>query len=79
MTNMEKYKEAFVKIFEASEDELGDGFTNQTCEKWDSVTQMALISELEDRFDIMMDIDDIYELNSFTAGIDILKKYEVVF
>lgn len=77
MTNLEKYKSAFVEVFEIKEDELGDDFTNETCGKWDSVTQMALIAALENAFDIMMDIDDIYELNSYNAGIAVLKKYEV--
>ncbi|MBR5420253.1 MAG: acyl carrier protein [Lachnospiraceae bacterium] len=77
MSNLELYKKAFVNVFEVSEEDLGDAFTSDACEKWDSVSQMALVTELENAFDIMIDIDDIYELNSFNAGIEILKKYEV--
>lgn len=77
MTNMEKYKQAFVEVFEVAPEQLGDGFNSDSCEKWDSVTQMALITSLENAFDIMIDIDDIYEFNSFNAGIEIMRKYEV--
>lgn len=77
MTNLEKYRNAFAGVFEVDEKVLGDGFTNETCNKWDSVTQMALVSALEDSFGIMMDIDDIYELNSYNSGIELMKKYGV--
>ena len=38
---------------------------------------MAMIAELEEAFDISMDIDDIIEFSSYNKGIEILKKYEV--
>ena len=40
---------------------------------------MALISALEDAFDIMFDTDDIIDLSSFEKGKEILKKYDVEF
>jgi len=44
---------------------------------WDSVGHMALIAELEESFDIMMETDDIIDFSSFKKGIEILKKYDV--
>jgi len=38
---------------------------------------MAMIAELEDVFEISMDIDDIIEFSSYNKGIEILIKYEV--
>ena len=40
---------------------------------------MGLIAEIEDTFDIMMDTDDIIDFNSFTKGMELLKKYDIVF
>jgi acyl carrier protein len=44
---------------------------------WDSVGHMGLIAALEEKFDIMMDMDDIIDFNSFEKGIIILKKYGI--
>lgn len=77
MTNMEKYIKVFMEIFGVNEEELTDDFSSETSENWDSVTQMNLITAIEGAFDIMIDIDDIYEFTSFGKGIKLLKKYEV--
>lgn len=76
MTNMEKYKQAFMDSFEIKEEQL-DTLTFQSIPQWDSVGHMALIAALEDSFDIMFDTDDIVDLNSFKKGIDTLKKYDI--
>ena len=79
MENLERYKKVFMEVFEANEETLGENFTTENVERWDSVGQMALITALEQEFDIMFDIDDIYEFTSYLKGIEILKKYEVEF
>lgn len=79
MNNLEAYKKVFVDVFGAEESILNESFTSDSVEKWDSVTQMTLITELENRFEIMIDIDDIYELTSFTKGIEVIRKYGVEF
>lgn len=77
MSNMEAYKKVFMDVFGVEESALGDGFTTDSEAKWDSVTQMTLITALENQFDIMIEIDDIYELNSYAKGIEIVSKYGV--
>ena len=77
MNNLEKYKKAFMEVFEVDETALGGDFSSDTVEKWDSVSQMTLVTVLEESFDIMIDIDDIYELTSFDKGMEVLKKYGV--
>lgn len=78
MTNMEKYKNAFMEALEVEETEL-PGLEYQSISQWDSVGHMGLVATIEDAFDIMMDTDDIIELSSFEKGIEILKKYDVEF
>lgn len=78
MTNMEKYKNAFMEALEVEETEL-TGLEYQSISQWDSVGHMGLVATIEDAFDIMMDTDDIIELSSFEKGIEILKKYDVEF
>ncbi len=75
MNETEKMKKIFQEVFAVGEDALNEGFTSDQVENWDSVTQMALVAAIEDAFDIMLDIDDIYELDSFEKSLEILKKY----
>lgn len=79
MSNLEKYKDAFMTSFEIEENKLA-GLQYQDVELWDSVGHMTLIANLEDTFDIMMETDDIIDLSSFEKGQEILaQKYDVNF
>lgn len=77
MTNLEKYRNAFVEGLEMSPEEVNDSLEYQGVPQWDSVGHMALIASLEDSFEIMMDTDDIIDFSSFKKGIEILKKYDI--
>ena len=77
MTNLEKYKNAFVEGLEISLDVVNEKLEYQGIPQWDSVGHMGLIASLEEAFDIMMDTDDIIDFSSFTKGIEILKKYNI--
>lgn len=77
MTNLEKYKNAFIEGLEIS----GEGVEDLVYEgipEWDSVGHMNLVACIEEAFDIMMETEDIIDLNSFAKGIEILKKYDVI-
>lgn len=78
MTNIEKYVNAFKEAFEVEETVL-EGLEYQAIPQWDSVGHMALVAELEDAFDIMMETDDIIDFSSFEKGKEILGKYNVEF
>ena len=76
MTNMEKYKQAFVEGLEISDEGL-ETLKYEAIPEWDSVGHMNLVACLEDVFDIMMETDDIIDFSSCEKGIEILKKYGV--
>jgi acyl carrier protein len=76
MTNAELYTAAFKEAFEVDEAVIPD-LKYQDIAAWDSVGHMTLIALLEDRFDIMMETDDIIDFSSFEIGKEILAKYEV--
>lgn len=73
MTNIEKYRNAFIEALEVEQDKV-EGLEYQAVVEWDSVGHMSLIAALEDAFDIMMDTDDIIEFNSYEKGKEILSK-----
>lgn len=78
MTSLEKYNEAFVETFEIEESQL-ENLEYQGIAEWDSVGHMTLVAELEDRFDIEMDADDIIDFSSYEKGKEILAKYDIEF
>lgn len=78
MNNSAKYAETFARVFELPVEQVG-GLTYQSIPAWDSVGHMALVSGLEEAFDIMLNTEDIIDLNSFAAGKQILEKYGVQF
>ena len=77
MTNREKYDAIFCDVFELSLAELGEALEYQSIPAWDSVGHMSLMAELEDAFDISLDMDDVIEFGTYQTGITTLKKYGI--
>lgn len=79
MTNFERYNAAFTKVFNVEGTELESLEYKQTPE-WNSMAQIALVAQLEDAFDLDLDMDDIYDLTSYKTGLELLnKKFEIEF
>ena len=78
MSNREKYNQCFVSSFSVDEEALKNNIEYNSIPEWDSIGHMAMIAELEETFDISMEIDDVIEFSSYNKGIELLKKYEVV-
>ena len=70
--------ECFVEALGVDEKIVLDDLEYNSIALWDSVAHMTLIATLEDRFDIMLDTDDIIDMNSVAKAKEILKKYEVI-
>lgn len=79
MSNKEKYDAAFIEVFEVEREQLNGSLEYQSIESWDSVGHMALIAELEDVFDISLDMDDVIDFGSYATGLKTLEKYGVHF
>ena len=72
-----KYDQAFLTAFSIDKKILHTDLEYESIQEWDSIGHMALISELEDAFDISMEMDDIIDFSSYKKGIEIMKKYKV--
>ena len=57
--------------------ELGEALEYQSIPAWDSVGHMSLMAELEDAFDISLDMDDVIEFGTYQTGMTTLKKYGI--
>lgn len=76
MTNIEKYKNAFVESLDIPLENV-ERATMDSVTSWDSIGQMSLIAMLEEAFNIELKPDDIIGFNSYKAGFVILKKYGI--
>lgn len=76
MTNIEKYKNAFVEGLEVDLDGV-ENLTMENCDRWDSIGQMSLIAILEDTFSIEFEPDEIMAFTSYLDGRAILKSHNV--
>ena len=79
MSNIEKYKSAFINSLSISKNVNLEKLEYQSITEWDSIGHMTLISELENVFNISIDTDDIVDFSSFKKGKVILKKYKIIF
>ena len=79
MNNKQKYDQAFIESFSISESALDDNLMYNSIPEWDSVGHMSLIAELEEAFEIMMEMDDIIDFSSYKKGFELIAKYEVEF
>ena len=77
MKMKEKYSQAFIAAFSIDENVINKNLEYESIPEWDSIGHMALIAELEDEFEISMEMDDIIDFSSFEKGIEILKKYKI--
>jgi acyl carrier protein len=80
MTSEEKLQVAFVDgLGVPAEDIDWATLEYRGIPEWDSVAHMQVVAEIEDAFDIMMEIDDVIGMSSFEITKGILAKYDVTF
>lgn len=79
MSNAEKLVQAFSEGLGIDKGMVTDDLMYDTIPQWDSVAHMALMTVLENAFDIMLDTDDIIDMSSVRKAKEILGKHGVVF
>ena len=77
--NEQKLREIFADALGIDESLVTDELTYNTIPEWDSIAHMALISEIDDAFDTMLDTDDVIDMSTFAKAKEILAKYDVTF
>jgi acyl carrier protein len=76
MDNIAQYDDAFLTLLQVDKDSLAT-LKYQDIPTWDSIGHMALITTLEEKFEIELDIDDIIDFSSYNHGKSILNKYGI--
>ncbi|MEA2125343.1 MAG: hypothetical protein QOI80_2125 [Solirubrobacteraceae bacterium] len=70
-------REAFVAALDLPADVEVDALQIGANPQWDSVGHMALVAELEDRFGIALETDDLIAMSSFAEALEILRRHGV--
>ena len=78
MTNEDKLKQAFATGLGIDVEETDwAALKYREIEEWDSVAHMQVVAEIEDQFDIMLEIEDVIAMSSFPVACEIVRKYGV--
>lgn len=74
MSNEDKIKEIFIKIFPETKDDFDINRDQSDYENWDSFTHVNLISELESQFDVQLETDEIISISSAKTALELINK-----
>ena len=77
MSNLDLYKKTFISSLSIDEKVFSEKLEYNEIPEWDSIGHMTLISELEEKFSISFETDDIVNFSSFEEGKKILNKMGV--
>lgn len=77
--NEQKLRTIFAESLGIEEEKITEDLTYNSIPEWDSIAHMALISEIDDQFDTMLDTEDVLEMSTFAKAKEILAKYDVQF
>jgi acyl carrier protein len=77
--NEPKLKSIFAETLGINEAQVVDKLEYNSIPEWDSIAHMALVAEIDDAFDIMLDTEDVIDMSSFAKTKEILEKYGVNF
>lgn len=74
---MDRISEVFQELLGLEADEINDDLAYETCDRWDSLKHLEIVTTLEKRFKIAIDVDDILAMENLGRVREILKKYGV--
>jgi acyl carrier protein len=72
---LDKLHGLVAKALMISEDKVTDALEYNSIPEWDSVAHMAMVTELEDAFEVMLSTDDIVAMSSVGKIREILRPY----
>ena len=75
--NRQKYDAIFMEVLMLEAEQLNEELRYQSVSTWDSVAHMNIVAELEDAFDIELEMDDIIDFGTYLTGLETMKKYGV--
>ena len=77
MSRHEVVKQAFAEALDLPADTDIETLEIGKDPQWDSVGHMALVAELEARFSIELETDDLISMSSYAESLEILRRHGV--
>ena len=77
--NADLVRQAFSEALGIPADQVSDELSYDSIPEWDSVSHMSLIAMLEDKFNVLLETNDILEMSSVRAAKEILGRLGVLF
>lgn len=77
MSQLDKYHSVVAESLSIPVSQVNDELLYQSISTWDSIGHMSLIVNLEEQFDINIEIEDVIDFGSVAKGVEILRKYGV--
>ena len=74
MTVANRLQSAFRVALELPEDADVTELKYRDIEQWDSIGHMTLVAEIENEFDVMFSTEEVVNLSSYTAALDMLRE-----
>ena len=65
----------FQRVLSLSADASREDLVYNQSAGWDSVAHMTLVAAIEEKFDCMLDMQDILDMSSFGKCLEIMRKY----
>ena len=79
MNMTQQLESAFVEVLGIDPGSDFDKLAYGCTQGWDSTAHMALVAEIEAKFDIMLSTDDLIAMSTFDKAKEIVRKYGIVF
>ena len=76
--NSLEIREIMSKVFEIDVSEISNNANQKEIMKWDSLQHLNLIVEIEDKYDISIDPEDISAMVTVEKIIEVVNKYKNV-
>ena len=74
----EKLAKILSEVFNIKADQLSENLTRDQITSWDSLRQMDLVNSLEEGFELVFEMEDIFKMNSIQSIIEVLKLKGVI-
>jgi len=74
----DKLAKILSEVFNIKADQLSENLTRDQITSWDSLRQMDLVNSLEEGFEIVFEMEDIFKMNSIQSIIEVLKLKGVI-
>lgn len=69
----QRLRRVFAEIFEIPEEMITPTLAYRGIPQWDSVAHMALVAAIDSTFGTLLETDDVLDLATFAAALDILR------